>query len=80
VTAGGGGGACTLGDVTGAEAGAVDVTDAVALLQHITGIALITDANRLKAADADKSGGVDVGDAVRVLQVVVGIQAKENCP
>jgi hypothetical protein len=81
VTVGSGsGGSCTLGDVTGDVAGEVDVTDAVALLQHIVGIALITDPNRLKAADADKSGSVDVGDAVRVLQIVVGIQAKESCP
>ncbi|MBW3624044.1 MAG: hypothetical protein KY468_11610 [Armatimonadetes bacterium] len=76
----GGGAPCTLGDVVGTEAGAVDVTDAVALLSHIVNTVPITDPARLRAANADKTGGVDIGDAVTVLRIVVGLQAKESCP
>lgn len=76
----GGGTPCTLGDVTGTEAGTVDINDAVAILQHIVNINPITDAARLRAANADKAGGVDVGDAVTVLRIIVGLNQKEPCP
>ena len=62
----------TKGDVNGD--GAVDIADAVCIVNHVVGKP--TPAFNAAAADANGDGAVDIADAVRIINLVVGkIQA-----
>jgi hypothetical protein len=67
---GGSGGGCK-GDANGS--GGVDVSDAVAILQHVVGTAPLTGANLTNANVTSGDTAVDVSDAVGILQTIVGI-------
>jgi len=58
-----------LGDVTGT--GAIDVSDIVALRQHILGLRPL-EGNFLAAADVNRDGRVDVADIVAIRQHITG--------
>jgi hypothetical protein len=66
----GGGGGCK-GDANGS--GGVDVSDAVAILQHVVGSVPLTGANLTNANVTTGDTSVDVSDAVGILQTIVGI-------
>ena len=58
----------TKGDVNGD--GAVDIADAVCIVNHVVGKP--TPAFNAAAADANGDGAVDIADAVRIINLVVG--------
>lgn len=58
------------GDVNGD--GVVDVTDAIDILRHITGLNVIEE-EYIKNADVTKSNNVEVLDAIAVLRYIVGL-------
>ncbi|MEX0737476.1 MAG: FlgD immunoglobulin-like domain containing protein [Bacteroidota bacterium] len=59
------------GDVSGD--GTISAFDASLVLQHVTGITVITDAAALYAADASANGTVSAFDAALILQHVAGL-------
>ena len=63
-----------LGDAN--EDGAVNIQDAVAILQYCVGSKQLSDAAKL-AADANKDNAVNIQDAVAVLQYCVGSRVLE---
>ena len=59
------------GDVSGD--GAVTAFDASLVLQHVTGVTILTDISALIAADASANGTITAYDAALILQYVLGI-------
>jgi hypothetical protein len=59
------------GDVDGN--GTVQAADASLVLQHVTGLATITDAAALFAADASNNGTISAFDAAMILQAAAGL-------
>ncbi|MBM4160894.1 MAG: T9SS type A sorting domain-containing protein [Ignavibacteria bacterium] len=59
------------GDVSGD--GSISAFDAALVLQHVTGIARLTDAAALFAADASANGTISAFDAALILQHVAGL-------
>ncbi len=59
------------GDVSGD--GTISAFDASLVLQHVTGIAVLTDPAALYAADASNNGTISAFDAALILQHVAGI-------
>lgn len=59
-----------LGDANGDKL--VTTLDAVAILKHVVGNEIISDASLLKGADANEDGNVTTLDAVTILKYIVG--------